>query len=77
MAAPTVLPYPLTRLIDPAGKPALDINSHIFNAPNGVVSADLITTVLPHANAGAIFLIGSQPVSYVVSSMTGQIIEMA
>lgn len=54
IAAPTVLPYPLTRLMQPLGKPAFAINSHIFSAVRGVVSADLMTTVLPQANAGAI-----------------------
>lgn len=55
MAFPAVLPYPDIKFTVPAGKPASWMSSHIFNADNGVASADLMTTVFPVAKAGAIF----------------------
>ena len=54
MAAP-VFPAPVTMFTTPSGKPLSRISSASFNAVSEVVSAGFKTTVLPAANAGAIF----------------------
>ena len=53
-AAP-VMPSPVTIFTTPSGKPACWQTWANNNAVSGVVSAGFNTTVLPAANAGAIF----------------------
>jgi hypothetical protein len=55
IAAPAVLPYPVTRLTTPGGKPASLIRLQSRRAASGVTSEGLITTVFPVASAGASF----------------------
>jgi hypothetical protein len=55
MAAPASLPYPFKILTTPGGKPASLIKPAKYKILNGVCSAALRTTVLPHANAGPNF----------------------
>ena len=55
MACPTLSPKPCTTFNTPAGKPASMHNSENKKAVMGVSSEGLATTVLPEANAGAIF----------------------
>src|SRR5215467_12783380 len=51
-------PEPVTRLITPGGKPAFSSRLTRYTAERGVSDAGFKTTVLPHANAGAIFRTG-------------------
>src|SRR6185436_12809805 len=55
MALPTTLPRPGITFSTPAGSPASFAYSANFSSDREVFDAGLITTVLPHASAGAIF----------------------
>src|SRR5688500_1518502 len=55
MALPTTLPRPGTTLSTPAGNPHSFAYSANLSSESDVFDAGLITTVFPHASAGAIF----------------------
>src|SRR4051794_22866862 len=55
MASPTTLPRPGITLSTPAGRPHSLAYSANFSSDSDVFDAGLMTTVLPHASAGAIF----------------------
>src|SRR5690349_13850785 len=57
-ASPIADPRPVTRLIVPAGAPALTSSSVTYTADHGVSDDGLKTTVFPHASAGAILRTG-------------------
>src|SRR5207253_8473293 len=54
-ALPTTLPRPGTTFSTPAGSPHSFAYSANFSRDSAVFEAGLITTVFPHARAGAIF----------------------
>ncbi len=60
MASPTSEPAPVTRLIEPGGKPASAMISTRSVAQSGVSLAGLKTTVLPVTSAGIIFQHGNR-----------------
>src|SRR5207245_1608423 len=55
MAFPTTLPRPGMMLSTPGGKPHSRAYSPNFSSESDVFDAGLMTTVLPHASAGAIY----------------------
>src|SRR5688500_10681216 len=55
MALPNTLPRPGITLRTPAGSPHSFAYSANFNSDNDVFDAGLMTTLFPHASAGAIF----------------------
>src|SRR5882672_1510375 len=55
MALPTTLPRPGMTLRTPAGRPHSFAYSANLSSESAVLDAGLMTTVLPHASAGAIF----------------------
>src|SRR5947209_16656456 len=55
MAFPTTLPRPGTTFKTPAGSPHSRAYSANFSSDKDVFDAGLMTTVFPHASAGAIF----------------------
>src|SRR6478672_5320515 len=55
MALPTTEPRPGITFSTPAGRPHSFAYSANFSSDSDVFDAGLITTVLPHASAGAIF----------------------
>src|SRR6185436_19315240 len=59
MALPTTEPRPGMTFSTPAGRPASFANSANFRSDSDVFDAGLITIVLPHASAGAIFHVAS------------------